>query len=127
MKVADGLLLGGDRGEWGGELAFKDKDGNVTMLVANNTIGIHRMPFGIVAASGLAHLMLNHGYLYVIDFKEGSVPMARIWKVLPGAPSKSGLLESGDLFVACVGGNVLISPTGEIAMASPDLLERKAR
>jgi HEAT repeat protein len=127
MKVADGLILGGNRGEWGGELVFKDKAGVVTTLIEDNTTGIHRMPFGIVAATGLAHMMLNHGYLYLVDFKDGSPPKSRIWKVLPGAPLKSGLLKSGDLFVACVGGNVLISPTGEITMASPKLGKREKK
>jgi hypothetical protein len=127
LRVSDGLLLGGNRGEWGGELAFKDKAGVVTTLVEDNTTGIHRMPFGVVAATGLAHMMLNHGYLYLVEFKEGAPPKARIWKVLPGAPMQTGLLKSGDLFVACAGGNVLISPTGEITMASPSLGERKAR
>ena len=76
------------------------------------------MPFGVVAATGLAHMMLNHGYLYLIDFGPDGIPNAKLWKVLPGAPVKSGLLKNGDLFVATVGGNVVISPAGEISMAS---------
>jgi HEAT repeat protein len=127
MRVADGLLLGGDRGEWGGELVFKDKAGVVTTLVDDNTVGIHRMLFGVVAATGLAHMMMNHGCLYLVEIKEGAPPTARLWKTLPGAPRTSGLLKSGDLFIACVGGNVLISPSGEITMASPSLGEREKR
>ncbi len=127
LRVSDGLLLGGNRGEWGGELIFKGNAGAVTTLVDDNTTGIHRMPFGIVAATGLAHMTLNHGYLYLVDIKDGSPPNARLWKVLPGAPMKSGLLKSGDLFVACVGGNVLVSPTGEISMASPVMGEKARR
>lgn len=127
LRVAGGLLLGGDRGEWGGELVFKDKAGVVTTLVDDNTIGIHRMPFGFVAATGLAHMTLNHGCLYLVEIKEGAPPKARLWKTLPGAPRTSGLLKSGDLFIACAGGNVLISPTGEITMASPSLGEREKR
>ena len=124
LRLADGLLMGANRGEWGGELVFKDKAGVVTTLVNDNTTGIHRMPFGVVATTGLAHMMLNHGYLYLVEFKDGTLPKARIWKVLPGAPRRSGLLKSGDLFIACEGGNVLISSTGEITMASPSLGER---
>ena len=109
------------------ENLFKGNAGAVTTLVDDNTTGIHRMPFGIVAATGLAHMTLNHGYLYLVDIKDGSPPNARLWKVLPGAPMKSGLLKSGDLFVACVGGNVLVSPTGEISMASPVMGEKARR
>jgi HEAT repeat protein len=127
IHLPEGLLLGGDRGEWGGELAFRAKAGVVTTLVEDNTSGIHRMPFGVVALTGLAHLSLNHGYIYLIEFKEGSPPNARLWKVLPGAPTKSGLLKSGELFIACVGGNVLISPTGDISMASPAMGEKASR
>ena len=127
LKVEGGMLFGGSRGEWGGELVFKDQAGKVTTLVEDNTTGIHRMPFGIVATTGLAHMTMNHGYLYLVDFKAGSPPKARLWKVLPGMPTKSGVLKSGDLFIACVGGNVLISPTGVITMASPNLGEREKR
>jgi hypothetical protein len=78
------------------------------------------MPFGVVAATGLAHITLNHGYLYLIDVEAEPIPTARIWKALPGAPRKTGRLANGSLFISCVGGDVVISPDGKIAMATEE-------
>ncbi len=120
LRCADGLLLGGDRGEWGGELAFRDGKGMTRVLLSQNVEGIHSMPFGILATCGLAHLTLNSGYLYIIGRMPDGAPYAKLWKVLPGAPERSGKLTNGDLFVACYGGNIVVSPEGEIRMAQDD-------
>lgn len=117
LRFGKGVLLGGDRGEWGGELAYQDETGVTRDLVQINTHAIHRMPFGVVAAVGLAHITMNSGYLYLITEEPGKPPIARPWKALPGSPMKSGILENGDLFVSCVGGDVLITPSGEFRRA----------
>ena len=117
LRFGDGLLVGGDRGEWGGELAYRDEKGGTHVLVPENTHAIHRMPFGVVAAIGLAHLTMNSGYLYMVTPTPGKLPTAKPWKVLPGAPKKTGILENGDLFVSCHGGDILITPSGEFRRA----------
>jgi HEAT repeat protein len=113
FRFGNGLLLGGDRGEWGGELVYQDEKGATSVLLEQNIHAIHRMPFGVVATVGLAHLTMNSGYLYLVTRGPDGKPNARPWNVLPGAPMKSGVLENGDLFVSCYGGDVLITPTGE--------------
>jgi hypothetical protein len=118
LRIEKGLMLGSDRGEWGGELVFTDLSGSDHILVRDNVVGIHRMPFGVVAATGLAHMDTNRGYLYLIDVDAEPIPTARIWKALPGAPRKTGRLVNGGLFISCVGGDVVISPEGKIAMAT---------
>ncbi|MBL9188019.1 MAG: HEAT repeat domain-containing protein [Opitutaceae bacterium] len=112
-----GHLLGTDGGEWGGELVFRDAAGATHTLLHANTQGIVRMPFGIVAVTGVAHLMINHGFLYAVDFEPGRTPTARRWKSLPGAPRRVGVLENGNLFVACVGGDIVVTPSGEMLAA----------
>jgi hypothetical protein len=113
FRFGGGLLLAGNRGEWGGELAYRDEIGAIQILVQENTHSIHRMPFGVVATVGLAHLMINSGYLYKVTAEPAQRPTAVRWKALPGAPRKSGILENGDLLVSCVGGDVLVAPSGE--------------
>jgi HEAT repeat protein len=120
IRCGDTYLLGGDRGEWGGELVFMDKNEKAEVLLGGNTEGIHRMPFGIVATVGLAHLTLNSGSLYLVEFAPDGKPAARRWRVLPGAPAGSGIVANGNLFVACYGGNVVVTPEGTIRMASED-------
>ncbi len=113
LHFGNGVLIGGDRGEWGGELVYRDEKGVSQVLVAKNTHALHRMPFGVVATIGLAHLSMNSGYIYLVTAEPGGAPLAKPWKTLPGAPMRSGILENGDLFVACYGGDVLITPAGE--------------
>ncbi|MBL9202400.1 MAG: HEAT repeat domain-containing protein [Opitutaceae bacterium] len=112
-----GHLLGTDLGEFGGELVFRDASGARHTITRTNTQGIVRMPFGIVAATGLAHMILNNGFLYLVDFNPGETPVARRWKSLPGAPRRMGVLENGNLFVSCVNGDVVVTPTGEMLAA----------
>lgn len=113
LRFGGGVLVGEDRGEWGGELAYRNQEGGMQVLIAENTHALHQMPFGVVATVGLAHLWMNSGYLYLVTAESGKTPSIKPWKTLPGAPIRSGILENGDLFVACHGGDVLISPAGE--------------
>jgi len=122
LRCGKGMLLGSNRGEWGGELVHMDEAGHTLMLVEKNTEGIHHMPFGIVAAVGLAHIFLNSGELYLIEFGQDGKPSAKLWKTLPGAPEKSGLLKNGNLFIECVGGSIEITPLGEFRMATKSQL-----
>ena len=121
----NGYLLGTDRGEWGGELVFRDAVGATHTLLHANTQGIVRMPFGIVAVTGVAHLTINYGFLYVVDFEPGRMPIQRRWKSLPGAPRRMGVLENGNLFVSCVGGDVVVTSAGEMLAADAKNTARK--
>jgi len=86
------------------------------VLLETNTSGIHRMPFGIMAVTGLAHLGLNNGMLYLVEEKNSDEFVVRKWKVLPGAPRRSGFLKNGSLFVSCANGVVMITPDGDMKM-----------
>ncbi len=119
LKVPNGFLLGADRGEWGGELVFTDRASTTVHVIEDNVRGIHRMPFGILAITGLAHLMLNHGMIYLVEVPASGKPKATKWKSLPGAPRQSGIMADGRLFISCTGGNVVVSTDGRISMAEP--------
>jgi hypothetical protein len=121
--VSHGLLVGSNRGEWGGELVFLNERGEQLRLLDVNTRGIHAMPFGIVAVTGLAHLGFNAGALYLVK-EAGASYVATKWRILPGAPSESGFLENGDLFVACDGGDIVVTRAREIRLADERDLPR---
>src|SRR5437879_5679861 len=61
LKVVDGFLLGSDRGEWGGELVFSDGRSQTATLLKENVTAIHRLRFGIVVVTGIAHLSIDEG------------------------------------------------------------------
>ena len=117
MKVPEGYLVGRDSGEFGGELVYLSEKSSATILLKQNTRAIYRMPFGILAVTGLAHLGLNDGALFLVMPVESGGYTARRWKTLPGAPGVSGMLDNGKLFIATLGGDVVISPEGTIEMA----------
>lgn len=116
LKVDGGYLVGSDRGEWGGELVFIDAEGKQTTLLGENIYGIHRMASGLVALAGYGHFT-SEGVLFRVSRGEDGAWRASSWKVLPGTPRVSGVLANGNLFVACEGGSVEVSPAGEIKMA----------
>jgi HEAT repeat protein len=117
LRVPGGLLLGATRGEWGGEIVLRRPDGSQQRVLGEHVKAIHDTPNGIVAVTGLAHLMYEGGDLYRVNLCGDGSYKATWWKRLPGEPSKSGMTEDGSLVVACRGGTIVVSPTGEIRMA----------
>jgi hypothetical protein len=99
VQAFGGWLLGSNRGEWGGELAFKSPDGPVIILAEDNIVEIIRMPSTFVAVAGLAHLSMSEGAIYEISANDRGVPRAERRHVLPGAPGSIRLLRSGDLLI----------------------------
>ena len=118
LKTADGYIVGRDSGEWGGELAWVTEHSSTKILLKENTHGIYRLPFGILAVTGLAHLNLNHGAIFLVEPVESGGYRAKRWQRLSGAPSFSGQLVNGNLFISTVGGDVVITPEGRIEMAT---------
>ena len=101
-----------DRGEFGGEIVYVDKEKETRVLAPENTEAIYKTRAGIVAVTGLAHMDQNTGCLFRITKDAGGHWGARRWRELPGAPRFSRLLKDGNLFVSCFGGVVLVSPDG---------------
>lgn len=117
LRVDGGLLLGSNRGEWGGEVVFLRPGGAQEKVLDENIVGLHKTPQGIVAVTGLAHLMLEQGALYRIERQPDGTFQANWWKRLPGVPSGSYLLADGALVVDCRGGTITVSANGVLAMA----------
>lgn len=117
VRFGNACLLGSDFGEFGGELGYRNERGHTSTIIRSNVHGIHQMSFGVIVTTGLAHLGLNFGTAWLVELKPGEPPTAKPFKLLPGAPRESGLLENGDLFISCAGGDVIITRTGEIRMA----------
>ncbi len=113
LKLKEGVLLGSNRGEWGGELVLKKTNGQTQVLLHENVRGVHQTPSGIFATVGLAHLFFNDGSIYRIEFDAAGDGRAVRWKILPGAPEKSGFSETGELVVYCNGGAARVTQDGK--------------
>lgn len=117
LRVSGGWLLGGDRGEWGGELVFKGDKQQSGKIFEENVEGLFRLGGRTIAVTGLAHLGLNDGMIYELNFVEGKWS-ASPWRALPGAPRRSGKLKNGEVMVATYGGGIIIlSEDGGLRMA----------
>jgi hypothetical protein len=118
LRVADGWLLGGDRGEWGGELVLLDETGRSRRLVDDNIGGLAPLGARVVAIGGLAHLSSNRGLVYEVIRDAKGNWSAHPWRVLPGAPWGSALESDGSLLIDTNGGTVVLSPDGRLRMAT---------
>ncbi len=117
-KVEDGWLVGSDRGEWGGELVYLPPDGPSVTLHDGNVEDIYLLGHQLVATTGLAHMMMNRGFLLKIDRNDSGRYFAAPWKRLPAAPLTSWLIEGGNLLVNTIyGGSVVIDTAGRFRMA----------
>lgn len=95
LLVPGGALLGGDRGEWGGELVFKPVAGPPRTLIDDNILGIFDTRGGVVAFAGLAHGP-GHGDIYLV-VPAGDGYEAKKFRKLPGAPSEVAQTTDGEV------------------------------
>lgn len=118
LRLDDGWLVGGNRGEWGGELVVVGDDGTFQTLLEKNVRDLHLVGDRIVAVVGLAHLVLNAGSLYEVHRGPDGAWTASIWRVLPGAPVRSEPVQPDGLMIETVRkGSVVVTPSGEMRMA----------
>lgn len=117
LRVADGWIVGSNRGEWGGELVFISDSGDQQIIADTNAEDVHLLGDRVVAVTGLAHLGISEGDILRISRSESGIWTSASWRRLPGAPQSSTLVETGELLVnAANGGSVLISDDGVMRM-----------
>jgi len=116
LELEEGWFLGGNRGEWGGELAFVDRRGRQAIVLDDNVAAIARVGQRIVAVSGLAHLFMNHGIVREIAKDAQGRWSTRPWRVLPGSPSQATSLSDGRLWIRTNAGDVALSADGRLSM-----------
>ena len=79
-----GLLMGSNRGEWGGELVYRNRRGKDEVLLAENVRGIFASGSDALVFTGLAHMGINEGAVYRV--LPGRRPVARLVHRLLGEP-----------------------------------------
>lgn len=127
LRVDGGWLLGGNRGEWGGELVFMDDAGAYSVVLDQNIEDVYVLGGRIIALAGLAHLSGNRGMAYALERDLAGGWTAEPWRALPGAPMTSWFVETGEVLVnTASGGGVLLAADGGMRMV-PCRKEREPR
>lgn len=67
LKFRDGLLIGYNHGEWGGELIYKTEKTEF-VIKEGNIISIFELNGKIYFLEGLAHLSTNYGEIYEVEY-----------------------------------------------------------
>jgi len=110
--LADGLVLGNDEGEWGGEIAWRDPEGRITIVDSTSIQEFHRLGNRLLAVSSLRHMDLNSGELLEITPVPGSLPVVAPLMTLPGALINAWTTPDGGLYLECSHGQLLLDPQG---------------
>ena len=116
IPFAGGKLLGYDEGEFGAGTVFYRKGEIPKFFITPNVEDIIAMPFGPLV---VCSTNLNEGILYLARAEKNGQVSVTLFQRLPGQPLAFLIRPSGDLFIACVGETVVVSPAGEIRMAQP--------
>jgi len=113
LKAENDWLLGRDQGEFGGELLVKQEN-NFNVLLNENIEDIYKMDFGYIATTGLAHMMFDSGYIYLISKTDSGNWNTDKWLKLPGAPRTSWFIEGNKLLINTTRASITITQTGDI-------------
>jgi hypothetical protein len=125
LDVFGGQLMGDDRGEFGGELMFRDQQGSTRVLMKRNVHGIFQMPFGVVIFTGLAHMRSTVGEIYLVTVSPESTPVVAPFRELQGAPEEVVRTVSGELVFKVFNGHFERNEAGERAEAKDCYLMKK--
>lgn len=118
LRVEGGWLVGSDRGEWGGELMFIGDNGMRQRILEENVEDVFRLGTRLVATTGLAHLSMNKGALVELKKDPDGRWTAEKWRILPGAPAASFLVEPEGLMIETIGrGAIVVNADGGMRMA----------
>jgi hypothetical protein len=98
FEVAEGVIAGSDRGEFGGDLFFIDRNKNVLKLADINVKDIFKFGSSYVVVSGLAHLGYEYGKLHLLNFSKGN-PVFELLFNLTGSPEKLLRIDNDNLLL----------------------------
>lgn len=131
LQTDSGYLVAYDSGEWGGGLFAYSPSGELTETVLrDNTHRLVQTPNGILAFTGLAHLMTDRGHVLLLTSDAGRWPVNSI--DLPGAPLAVSPQTDGTVLVVTSNHLVQVSLPLTVSVlhraqwSSPNSVERTA-
>lgn len=100
-----------DEGEWGGNVQYVGPDGPGVILISENGIGGVRIDAGVLVMTGLNHLTLRSGKLWLITGEDGGAPQVR---------ELVDLSEQPEAFATLPDGSVIVATSGKVMSVSRD-------
>ena len=97
LPFKEGVLVGTDRGEWGGKLTYKAK-GKEVLIKEGNIFTIFSVNGKIYFIEGLAHLSYDYGEISELNYNNGKFTFTKVMD-LPGAPMVYKIVN-GRIFIA---------------------------
>lgn len=120
VQLADGKLVGTDKGEFGGALEWRPNVGEPITIVDDNTSHIYPVAGGYISIHGLAHMGSNRGFAVMLKRDENGNWSAEEIARFPGAAYQVKRMGV-DVFAANANRRVIIfSPKGIIEAARCD-------
>ena len=92
-----GTINGTDMGEFGGGVSFTEPDNTTYQLISDNSHGIFNTSHGVLAITGLAHMSINRGSVYLLTREPAKRVVATATLQLPGAPCNDGAMSNEKL------------------------------
>lgn len=97
LPFEGGMLVGIDRGEWGGKLTYKAK-GKEVQIKEGNIFTIFSLNGKVYFIEGLAHLSYDYGEISELNYNNGKFTFTKVMD-LPGAPMAYKIVN-GRIFMA---------------------------
>jgi hypothetical protein len=110
-KIPNGILTGSNRGEFGGELIFVNKNNKAIKVAEINVEDIYKFDFGYVITSGLAHMSSDSGSIYLVSFEDGKPSLIKLFGLV-GAPKTSWKINDKELLINSRSGSQLLTKDG---------------
>lgn len=112
-RLEGGILMGGNRGEWGGEILWRSAEGKDSVLDSNATSRLHTMPFGILGIQSSGHMGMDRGRIVLVRTDPGRPPRVQPFLRLPGSLVQSWKTPAGELFIECSHGSLVLGRDGK--------------
>lgn len=114
LRIDDGWLVGFDKGEWGGNLFWFNKNGTeYEKITGGNIKNILEIDEKIYVIEGLAHLGLSDGQIFQVERKNNEWIIEK--KVdLPNAPYATTLTKNNEFLIVTSKGLLKVNKKFEI-------------
>jgi hypothetical protein len=113
QRADGGLLVGSDRGEFGGDLRWLSH-GREQVVREGNVFAIVRRPWGLVLLQGRAYNARLDGTVSILERGRNGQWSARPHLELPAAPTALRLAPDGGMAIATKMGTLALGPSGAV-------------
>jgi hypothetical protein len=124
LRVKGGWLVGSNRGEFGGELAFISDTGSKEILFSDNIHQIYNANNSLFVIAGLSHLLTSSGTIYKLSQTPAGIQHKALHE-LDAEPNTSFLSSNGDIVINTSTKTLLLSPNGSLKEISCNSIKNK--